>query len=91
MELLQALVKGSYPAQDSCRQQIGLGVKGPALEPLVLALGDEPLHVLVDQLQIPQRRALKIAAAVRILRRLTLGMPCTSRSLPLPPYSAKGV
>ena len=61
------MVKGSYPAQDGCAEQIGLGVKGPALEPRVLAPGDEPLHVLVGQLQIPQRRALKVAAAVRIL------------------------
>ena len=61
------MVKGSYPAQDGGGEQIGLGVKGPAFEPRVLALGDEPLHVLVGQLQIPQRRALKVAAAVRIL------------------------
>jgi hypothetical protein len=47
--------------------RLAWGRKGPAFEPRVLALGDEPLHVLVGQLQIPQRRALKVAAAVRIL------------------------
>src|SRR6516165_8854813 len=67
MEVSQAVVKSSDPAQDGCGEQIGLGVKGPAFELRVLAFGDEPLHVLVGQLQIPQRRALKVAAAVRIL------------------------
>ena len=67
MELLQALVKGRYPAQDACRQEIGLGVKRPALEPRVLALAHEPLHVLLGDLQIAEHHALKLAASIRIL------------------------
>jgi hypothetical protein len=35
MEVPQAVVKGSYPAEDGCAEQIGLGVKGPALWPLL--------------------------------------------------------
>jgi len=67
MELLHALVKGRCPAQDGCRQEIGLGVKGPALEPRVLALAHDPLHVLLGDLQIAQHHALKLAAPIRIL------------------------
>src|SRR6202043_878782 len=66
MELLQALVKGRYPAQDGCRQEIGLGVKGPAFEPRVLALAHEPLHVLLGDLQIAEHHTLKLAAPIRI-------------------------
>src|ERR1700737_698573 len=61
MELLHALVKGRCPAQDGCRQEIGLGVKGPALEPRVLALAHDPLHVLLGYLQIAEHHALKLA------------------------------
>src|SRR4029077_6812175 len=69
MELFQPLVKGSRSAQDGCREQIGLGVKGPAFEPRIPALANEPLHILVDDLQIAEHRALKLAAPVRILER----------------------
>src|SRR6266404_680322 len=69
MEVLQAAGKGSYPAQDGCRQQIGLGMKGPAFEPCILALAHDPLHVFVGEFQIAEHRPLKLAAPVRILGR----------------------
>src|SRR5208337_660602 len=61
MEMPQAVVKGSYPAQDGCGEQIGLDVKGPAFEPRVLAFGDEPLHVILGGLPQSFQRQGQIA------------------------------
>ena len=57
-------------AQDPGRQQVGLRVKGPALEFGVLAFAHDPLHILLRQFQIAQQDPFKLAAPIGALRYL---------------------
>jgi hypothetical protein len=68
MEFPQGVEKRACLAQDSRRQQIGLRVKGPRLQPPVFALTHDPLHVFVRDLEILQQRAFELIAALGILR-----------------------
>src|SRR5487761_1597331 len=70
MELLQALVKLGPPAQQRAGQQVGLGVKGPALGTWVDGFQLHPLEALPQALQIFEQDAFELVAAFLILRRL---------------------
>jgi hypothetical protein len=52
MELLETVEKGLGAAQNPRRQEMALGVKGAALEALVLAFAHDPLHVFLRDLQV---------------------------------------
>jgi hypothetical protein len=45
-----------------------LSVEDPALQPRILALAHDPLHVLLEHLQVPEHNPFELATAVRIRR-----------------------
>jgi hypothetical protein len=45
-----------------------LGVEDAALQPSVLALAHDPLHVFLEHLQVPEHNPFELAAALRIRR-----------------------
>ncbi len=47
-----------------------LGVKNPALQPTILALTHDSLHVLLEHLQVAEHNPFELAAALRIGRNL---------------------
>jgi hypothetical protein len=47
---------------------MGLGMEDPTLQPMILALAHDPLHVLLEHLQVPEHNPLELAAALRIRR-----------------------
>jgi hypothetical protein len=70
MELPQGLEEGRAPAQDPSSQKMGLGMKGLALQPPILALTHDPLHILLQDLQVVEQDPLELVAALRIRRHL---------------------
>lgn len=47
-----------------------LGMKDPALQPRIRALAHDPLHVLLEHLQVPEHDPFKLAAALGVSRNL---------------------
>jgi hypothetical protein len=45
-----------------------LGMKDPTLQPMILALAHDPVHVLLEQLQVPEHNPFELATALRIRR-----------------------
>src|SRR5258706_421460 len=68
MELFEKLKKAPDPAEHCAGQQMTLHEERPALQPAILALGHDALGVLLEEFEIPQQDALKLAAPVRIGR-----------------------
>ncbi|MCU0979420.1 MAG: hypothetical protein MUF25_09675, partial [Pirellulaceae bacterium] len=66
-----SIIKLSHPfakrfelAQQPPGQQVGLSVKGPALQSRVLAFQQHPLQVLPQDLQVVQQHPLEFVAAL---------------------------
>src|SRR5438093_11623074 len=70
MELPQGLEQGRASAQDPSAQKMALSMKALALQPPILALAHDPLHVLLQDLQIVEQNPLELVAALRIGRHL---------------------
>jgi hypothetical protein len=68
MELPQHFEKCTGLAQNARSQQMCLRVERPSLQPPVMALAHDPLHVFMGDLEILQQRTFELIAAVRILR-----------------------
>jgi hypothetical protein len=67
MEFPQCFKKRARPAQNPCRQQMGLGMKRPRLQPLAFTFAHGPLHVFPDDLKVFQQGGFKFIAALRII------------------------
>src|SRR3989304_639439 len=82
MKFLHPFVKCIEPAQETAGQQVGLSVKGSALQTRVVAFRHYPLHILLRDLKIFQQHAFELVAAFHILRN-TLFWSSDQPSLPL--------
>jgi hypothetical protein len=70
MEFPQRFEKRAGLAQNPRRQQIGLRMKNSRLQPPVFGFAHHPLHVLLDDLEVFQKRSFKLAASVGIIGHL---------------------
>jgi hypothetical protein len=68
MELPQYFEKCTGLAQNARSQQMCLRVERPSLQPPVITLAHDPLHVFMRDLEILQQRAFELIAALGILR-----------------------
>ena len=90
MELSQGVEKGPRPAQNPRRQQMALRMKGPALQPRVLAFAHHPLHILLGQFQVAEQDPLKLVAPVGALGHLPHPFQ-RQRQVALEDFPAKGL
>jgi hypothetical protein len=70
IESLEVFGERRQPAHESGAQQMGLGAKRTAAEPLIWAFGHEADQDFLRLLQIGQKQALELTAPVRVVREI---------------------
>src|SRR3989304_2973729 len=68
IELFHPFAKRVQLAQQAPAQEVGLRIKGTALQLRIVALGHPPPQVFPQNLQITQQHALELVAAFPVLR-----------------------